>query len=230
MASARVLVPCVFILALSAGCAHRAAKPVPPLAINVEAAGPTASATLHSIIVRDGPGQWSKYTAWDEYVVTIRNLGADELTIESVTLVDCTGTPILAENGPNNTRLVLQDRSRQNLKRYREGRLPVRVDDFPPPAAAEMLGPMPILHPAMLAVGPVTVATIDHRAHLEIVRRRLLLPMRMAGRTAETGSWFFPMSAGPARIVIQGRSAGALVTLEIALPSSVANIHLDDGN
>ena len=83
--------------------ADRSALPVVPLEITsapVASANPspssggdaasavpsTASATVHTVIVYQGPGSWKREAYWDEYVVSLVNRGETPLVISTAML------------------------------------------------------------------------------------------------------------------------------------------------
>jgi hypothetical protein len=227
MTLARVIMSGLAILIAAGGCAHKAKAPPVPLVVDAEATLATLSATVHSVIVVGGPGQWTEHAAWDELIVTVKNLGEEAITLERAILIDCTGTGSVCDNDARNSRYLLVQRSRENLERYRDGSIPVRKADFPIPVSAQSLlaGGLVSGVPGLI-LGPIAMAAMHARVQREMRERRLTLPVRIEGRSAETGSWFFPISAGPQLLVLEGTSAGGPVRLEVPLPK-LAKVHLN---
>src|SRR4051812_11085465 len=56
-----------------------------------DAPAPALAATLHTVIVYQGPGSWKREAYWDEYVVTVVNRSDKPVTIESASLTDFQG-------------------------------------------------------------------------------------------------------------------------------------------
>lgn len=65
-----------------------APKDTPPApALNVDATDSELGATVESIVIFHGPGSWKRNAYWDEYVVTVTNVGTAPVVLESATLV-----------------------------------------------------------------------------------------------------------------------------------------------
>ena len=81
------------------------------------------AATLDWIIVRDGPGTWSRNADWDEYLVSVRALGDEPVTITRITVMDSLGTRM----APAVDRKALVKGSRQTVRRYKGEGLKVKA-------------------------------------------------------------------------------------------------------
>ena len=111
----------ILIAAMMAACGGgskllkepKALELVQPLAT---AADGNLQATLDWVIVKDGPGTWSKNAWWDEYLLRVANESGQPVTISSVQVIDSLGTPLA--NGANRKELVKA--SKLTRKRYKE--------------------------------------------------------------------------------------------------------------
>ena len=84
-----------------------------PLAV---ARDQTTVATLDWVIVRNGPGTWSKNADWDQYLLHIENQSKAALVLDETFLEDSTGTKVYPELG----RQALRTGSKQVAKRYKD--------------------------------------------------------------------------------------------------------------
>ncbi len=72
------------------------------------------SASIDYIIVRDGPGSWANNADWDQYRLTVHNLGSTAIQIERIVVVDAFDTAI----APENSRKDLVRGSREARRRH----------------------------------------------------------------------------------------------------------------
>lgn len=79
-------------------------------------------ATLDWVIVKDGPGTWSKNAWWDEYLLRVGNRSGAPVTIESIQVIDSLGTPL----APGIDRKQLVHASKGTARRYKEFDVDVR--------------------------------------------------------------------------------------------------------
>jgi len=93
----RLLSLAFFATSLSAcGGAKVLKEPVP-----LEIAGPLASgndeqleAVIDWVIVRDGPGTWSRDAYWDEYLIRVANLSDTEVLLTGIEVIDALDEPV----------------------------------------------------------------------------------------------------------------------------------------
>lgn len=226
---------------------YRLAKDDTPPAqvLGWKASTPSADLTLQSVIVFKGPGSWKREARWDEYGVMISNRGTPSLVIESAQLVDVLGNPQLTGEEP----WKLEKLSYTNWDKYGKTGLKVLAGAgavalygtavmassfgsfMAGPGAATAGGGAAALAviPIVAVVDITAVAIMNHnnkkKVQEEFDRRRLKLPLTVApGATAE-GSFFFPMTPGPQRLIVKGRSGEAPVELVLEL-KPLAGLHL----
>ena len=237
----------IAVVALS-GCVtakkYRLAKPSTPPAKTLGWSASTAPVelTLQSLIVFKGPGSWKREARWDEYVVQLANHGEQPVTISSAVLLDLRGTPQFPGNDP----WALEKLSRTNWDRYGKtglkllagaGAVVVYGAAVEAVAVAGLMGGGAAggavlvldLIPVMAVVDITAVAVMNHsnkdKVQKEFTRRRLVLPRTLGPDEAVAGSLFFPMTPGPQRLILQGRSAGAPFELTLEL-KPLAGLHL----
>lgn len=223
---------------------YRLAKDGSPPAQTLDWKVATAPAelTLRALIVFKGPGSWKREARWDEYVVQFSNHGVDDCVLESVELRDSRSDPVTPGADP----WKLEKLSRTNWEKYGKSGLVLLAGAgavVATVAAAEAAAMGAILAggttaggaiamnviPAALLVNTVVVGVMDHRnkkaVEAEFARRRLVLPATVAPGGSLAGSWFFPMTPGPQRLMVRGRAGAQPFELVIGL-SPLAGLHL----
>jgi len=216
--------------------------PAKPVVLNLTSAN--KELTLATVIVFKGPGSWKREAKWDEYVVELANPGDHPFTIESAELFDLQGK--LQQPGTDPWRL--EKLSATNWSKYGSTGVQVLAGaglvatyvgiEIGTAAGAIMGGSAAATGGAAvaLAVIPVfavvdltAVAVMNHNNKKKVVaefdRRRLVLPLALAPGATATGSFFFPMTPGPQRLVVKGKTGE--VPLEIGLElKELAGLHL----
>jgi hypothetical protein len=204
------------------------------------------AATLDWIIVRDGPGTWSRNADWDEYLVRVRALGAEPVTITRVTVTDSLGTRI----APAEDRKALVKGSRQTVRRYKDEGLQVKagagagtliaVSAGVGATAAAVVGSAGILStggaataaaagglilvPA-IAVGGVVRGINNSKVNAEIDARQTTLPVEV-GREAVSLDLFFPLAPAPRQIEITWADAVGENVLVLDTHSALGGLHI----
>ncbi|MBI2498132.1 MAG: hypothetical protein HYV75_09590 [Opitutae bacterium] len=83
--------------------------------------------------------------------------------------------------------------------------------------------------PVVAVVDITAVAIMNHQNKEKVVaefnRRRLPLPLTLAPGESVTGSFFFPMTPGPQRLIIKGQAAESPMELVLEL-KPLASLHL----
>ena len=215
----------------------------PAQAISLDTVALPAGLHLETVIVIKGPGSWKREARWDEYVVMISNRGMPPLVIESAQLVDVLGNPQVSGEDP----WKLEKLSYTNWDKYGKTGLKVlagagavalygaatvsvAMTGFMGGAGASAgavaaLGIIPVV----AVVDIVAVAVMNHnnkaKVQTEFDRRRLQLPLTIAPGQSVAGSFFFPMTPGPQRLIVKGRSGEAPVELVLEL-KPLAGLHL----
>ena len=216
---------------------------LPPQALDWTAGTASAEVTLQSLIVFKGPGSWKREARWDEYVVKISNHGDQPLHIDSVGLVDLLGQP----QSPGADPWKLEKLSYTNWDKYGKTGLKLLAGAgavtlyagavvastmgglMAPTAAAG--GGVVLLNviPIVAIVDITAVAIMNNQNKKKVVaefnRRRLSLPLTLEPGQDCTGSFFFPMTPAPQRLVIKGKAGEAPLELVLEL-KPLAGLHL----
>ena len=235
-------------IALLSGCggAKVLKEPVPITGTQALASSSddTLSATLDWVIFRDGPGTWAKNADWDEYLVSIQNVGDDSLQITSVSLVDSLGTGI----EPRRTRKELVKGAKETKRRYKDEGLKVKAGvsgkvlvgtgvvaaaGTSGLGAAAMAGggaaagaaAVVVLVPA-LTVGGVVRGINNNKVNDEIESRQTLLPVSLERCEKKNLVLFFPLSPSPRRIEIGYLLRGSEYRLGVETAVALDGLHL----
>ncbi len=216
--------------------------PAQPLGWSIST--PPAELTLRSLIVIGGPGSWKREARWDEYVVQVANHGDQPMIINSAALTDLQGTPQFPGSDP----WQLEKLSYTNWDKYGKtglkllagaGMVTFYVGASAGVAAGSLLaggstaagggGAALAIIPVVAAVDILVVASMNHynkeHVQLEFDRRRLVLPLTLAPGATTNGSLFFPMTPGPQRLTVKGKSGDAPFELVLEL-KPLAGLHL----
>jgi hypothetical protein len=203
--------------------------------------------SLQSVIVFKGPGSWKREARWDEYVVTIANQGSVPMVIEEAPLIDLLGQP----QAPGADPWKLEKLSYTNWDKYGKTGLKllagagavtlyggavvaVGVGSALAGPGAAAGGSVAVLNliPVVAVVDITAVAIMNNqnkkKVAAEFTRRRLALPVVIAPGEMKTGSFFFPLTPGPQRLLVRGRSGDLPVSLELGL-APLAALHLKPG-
>lgn len=184
---------------------------------------------LTGIVIYNGPGTWKSRAYWDEYVVRLENHRSSEVVFTEFVLRDILNRGSLSGSEPESLEL----RGRRNVEFL--GKLtPLaanhgeRAGQYAAGAAGGYLlsalwipGVAPVAAGGALLYGaPLIVAgavpyylvrTVIRSAEkspdcvAEFERRRLKLPYTLAPGATATGSVFFPLTPGPARLLVYGQ-------------------------
>ena len=212
----------VALLSLSA-CAGRylgtpATADLPPLGLSARTK--ELSVTLNHVITPNGPGSWVKAARWDEYVVTVRSLSSQPLTIEKIQLVDQGGVYRDSDGDPQRLAKV----SDALLEKYQDrlvekSHIPIVIGAAAAGAASPVLLPVALVGaPAYLLTKHITQEKDRDNIEREFAQRQLALST-LAGYTTVTGSRFFPTVPKPKAFVVTYRVHQRISLLQIPLPT-----------
>jgi hypothetical protein len=239
------------LLALVAACVgldkplKSAGDDAPALA---QAADARIAARLEAVLVPNAPGSWMQDAFWDEYLVTVRALGDEPVSITDVAVVDALGqrSPTRAD------RSGLQESTRETQRRY-EGAAQLAHDDSghwvvaggvmgvatgaaigagsaigsvmgataSVPAAA---GVMVIGGALMVVVGIGHLANNAQVQHV-LTERRARLPVTVSRAEGVRLDLFFPVTPLPRAIEIRYTAAGRRHRLLIDTRAALAQAH-----
>lgn len=216
---------------------------LPPQALDWTANAASAGLTLQSVIVFKGPGSWKREARWDEYVLRISNHGDQPLLIHSAGLIDLLGQP----QSPGDDPWKLEKLSYTNWDKYGKTGLKLlagagavtlyagavvasTVGGLMAPTAAAGGGAILLSVIPVVAIVDITaVAILNSQNKKKVVaefnRRRLSLPLTIEPGQDGTGSFFFPMTPAPQRLVLKGTAGEAPLELVLEL-KPLAGLHL----
>ncbi len=197
-----------------------AGTPLPP-ALEITAASPQVSATLHTVVVFHGPGSWKKNAYWDEYVITVANSAATPITLDRAALFSLTEH----ESRPGQNPWDLEQVSRHRLKVAKRtgrnialglgvtgawvGSLALVASNITiwggvSNTTAVAAGSAGMVGIPLVLLGSGVRNLVARRAiTTEFNRRSLALPLTLAPGETRTGSLFFPVTPGPTRLFLQ---------------------------
>ncbi len=203
------------------------------------------SATLDWVIFRDGPGTWARNVDWDEYLISVQNLGGDSIQLTSITVIDSLG--VSAQVGVSRKKLVKA--SKKTKKRYKGQGLKVKagvsagtllaVSAVTMATAASAAGAVMyassavaagaltglLLAPA-LAVGGIARGVNNSKVNNQIEARQTLLPITLQDAEEKDLTIFFPLSPSPRQVQLTYVDSGGEHTLIIDTQAALEGLHL----
>jgi len=237
----------VAMSALSA-CAYnkKLDQPVPlePKSAIASAADVRLSARIDAVIVRDGPGSWSKNADWDEYLLHVHATSGWSLDITRVVVVDSLGK----RHKPRAYMKELADESKEIAKRSKDEDLEVTANagaalfwtgyfvggasaaaglatlGTAGAAAGAAAGGL-LVAPVLMTAG-VVVAAQEYQVQREIDRRNTLLPLTLAAQQDLPVTLYFPIAPSPQRVEITYTDPAGEHVLAIDTVTALAGLHL----
>jgi hypothetical protein len=202
--------------------------------------------TVHTVLVRNGAGSWTRDADWDEYIVTFKNAATSAVRIETLRLE----SPYLPVPQQSSLSLKqLEDRTNDSLRTARgvasvaggaaiiAGATAVAgaaSTDALVPFAAAPVAAAPLV--GMFVEYPLDRAIENH--HLEhedrsmialtILERGAHLALDVPPGQQVLRSAFFPLTPGPSRLMVGYRIADEPRELAVPLPA-LAQLHLKSG-
>jgi hypothetical protein len=201
------------------------------------------SITVHTVLVRNGPGSWVRDADWDEYILTAKNTSPSAMKIKALRLY----SPYL--RGPQQSSLALQqleNQSHETLQNVRDVAVVAGSGAVAVGATAAVASTAYIGTAAAIAAAPLTLALLEYpvrqsadRRHLEhedrslieltILERSMHLPLEIPPGGETTRSAFFPLTPAPNRLEVDYQIGEAQQTLEVPL-TALAQLHLKPGH
>jgi hypothetical protein len=247
------LLAVVGLFALS-GCVTRsyrlAPKSVAPaVALILSTTAPVGSGpevTLQSVIIYRGPGSWKREALWDEYVISVRNMGDSALTVTQVSLQDGRGELLLPGDHPWKLERASKTWWQTNAVRQTGTYLAlgagaaVGAGAMMSAAFAGMWGGAvsggtaaagTVGAASLLALPVVAGGTVYMNLHRksqvqdEFNRRRLVLPMTVAPGATMRGSCFFRVTPAPARLGLRFQRTEGMEETGIDL-AALSGLHI----
>jgi len=240
---------CVLLaLSLLSACAYnkKLENPVPLEAKSAIASASDVrlSARIDAVIVRDGPGSWSKNADWDEYLLHVRATSGWSLDITRVVVVDSLGK----RHQPRAYMRELADESKEIAKRYEDEDLKVTANagaalfwtgyfvggasaaaglatlGTAGAAAGAAAGGL-LVAPVLMTAG-VVVAVQEYQVQREIDRRNTVLPLTLAAQQDLPVTLYFPIAPSPQRVEIIYTDPAGEHVLAIDTRDALAGLHL----
>jgi len=200
------------------------------------------------VIVRDGPGTWSKNADWDEYLFRLHNASDSEISIESVNIYDSLNTRITSSA----RRRDLIKGSKAASKRYKAEGLKVKAGlggtglvavggatyvagmsagaalfaGGATGAAAGVAVVGALVAAPVLVVGGIFRGVNNHKVTSEIANRHTDLPLALSAGNDAALDLFFPLSPSPGKIEINYSDANGAHQLTIDTAVALAGLHL----
>jgi hypothetical protein len=246
----RRLIQCgaLLMLALLSACAYNkkleTAVPLEPKSAIASASDVRLSARIDAVIVRDGPGSWSKNADWDEYLLHLRATSGWSLDITRVVVIDSLGK----RHKPRAYMRELADESKETAKRYQDEDLEVTANagaalfwtgyfvggasaaaglatlGTAGAAAGAAVGGL-VVAPVLMTAG-VVVAAQEYQVQREIDRRRTVLPLTLAAGQDLPATLFFPVAPSPQQVEITYTDPAGEHVLVIGTKDALVGLHL----
>ena len=210
-------------------------KPLPEALAPVAAANDAMLSTqLDWVIVRDGPGTWSRDADWDEYLLRVENLSAETITITAMQVEDSSGH----DHAPLGGRKALVKASRATARRYRDEGVTVKAGmgsgTMIATGAAAVFGSTAAAATGLAAVAAAPVLIVGGVAKLgnaaavdkEIVRRHSEFPVVLAAGEKQSMHVFFPITPAPRQLVLTYQVDGRETALVIDTAAQLSGLHL----
>lgn len=240
----------VLALTLLSACAYhkKLDKPVPlqPAGTIATAADERLSVTLDAIIVRDGPGSWSKNADWDEYLLHVLASSDQPVEITRIVVVDSLGK----HRKPSATRGDLQSGSKETARRYKDADLEVTagyggaglvvagyavggasaavglatLGTSGAAAGAAVAGAV-LVAPVLMTAG-IVVGVQEIRVQNEIRHRSTVFPVTVAADQDLLLDVFFPIAPAPQRVEMTYHDASGEHVLVIDTKAALSGLHL----
>ena len=240
----------VLALSLVGGCAstQKLKEPVPVQAPRTiaEATDWRVTASIESVIVRDGPGAWAKNAFWDEYRIRISVAAGWPVEVTRVVVVDSLGE----RHKPLALLAELEEESKETAERYEDADLQVTaglgaagavwtgvaIGGASAAVGLATLGTTGVAAGAATA-GAVVVAPVLMVAGLvgavqemgvqnEITRRSTVFPVAIEGEQQQTLDVFFALAPAPGQVEVKYRDTAGEHVVVIDTRSALAGLHL----
>lgn len=218
--------------------------PLEPKSAIATASDLRLSARIDAVIVRDGPGSWSKNADWDEYLLHVQATSGWSLDITRVVVIDSLGK----RHKPRAYMSELADESRAIAKRYEDEDLEVTANagaalfwtgyfvggasaaaglatlGTAGAAAGAAAGGL-LVAPVLMTAG-VVVAAQEYQVQREIDRRNTVLPLTLADQQDLPMTLYFPIAPSPQRVEITYTDPVGEHVLAIDTVTALAGLHL----
>lgn len=199
------------------------------------------------VIVRDGPGTWAKNADWDQYLITVRNRGNEEIRVTGFEVIDSLGFALAA----NDSRSKLVKGSKKTSKRYRAEGVKTRAGlgaaglmaaggvayvggmslgaatVYGGSAMAAGTAVTGILVAPVLVTGGIIRGVNNGKVNRAISERQTDFPA-LVGAGSETGMEFFvSLAPSPQEVRISYEDASGSHTMSVVTAELLAGLHIE---
>ena len=239
------------VLATSAlsACAYskKLEKPIPleQQGAIAAAADERVAVSIDAVIVRDGPGSWSRNADWDEYLLHVRATSGWSVEVTGVVVTDSLGKA----HKPSAYRTQLARESKKTARRYDDEDLEVTagtggalfaggvavggtsaavglatLGSSGAAAGAATAGAL-VVAPVLLAAG-VVVGIQGRQVELELYRRASEFPVSVAAGADVALDVFVPLAPAPQKVELKYTDPVGEHVLAIDTVTALAGLHL----
>jgi len=213
-----------------------------PTRMEIEIGQTPLKTRLDSVIVYQGQGSWKLAAYWDEVMLTLANEGDEPISLNTVSLVDFSGTLVPAGSDP----WQLETASRTQRDRYTAAGVNFALNTlgyvaltYSTAGVGAMVGAAltsswgGMSTGAIFGLAAVPVAAVlvyadnlnhKHKIEHEFNRRRLVLPLTLPTHAARSGSFFFPMTVSPQALRLEW-SRGSETGISVLPLPMLAGMH-----
>jgi len=198
-------------------------------------------ATLNKVVILQRAGPMGPRSYWDEYVLSIANIGKHPATIESTTLTDLHGRSVIPGDNPwtlANAHKCWVEQSDSNgvTSPARIGVGSLLAGALGPVAATGLFIPAlwtttgyevaaAIFAPTYAACAIKFNTSGRKRVEAEFNQHRLVLPRAIAPGEVVEGSLYFPVTPGPQQLTLHCRTPDQTADLTLLL-TPLANLRV----
>ena len=212
-------------------------------------------ASIDWIIVSNGPGSWASDAYWDEYLISVHNPLAKQLTITGIEVYDSKQSKII----PQQDRKSLVRASKKVLSEYEDANISVApgmgsgellaaggaltvtgvgvvaaaASTVAPYAGASAGASMAaVVGVGMVLSGPVVAgfaivrANNNSKVNREIGARRAVLPLDVGESETLKLHFFFPIAVSPSHVILRYIASGKIGQLQIDTREELMGLHL----
>jgi len=236
------------------GCGgHKILKEPQPLTVaNVlaDAEDERLAVELDWVIVRDGPGTWSREADWDQYLMTVANNTVESIEIRQFTVFDSLMVAVASESS---RRLLIQG-SKAASKRYKNEGYKVQAGlggaglvlagatagvvgvgagtaaAYGAGAAVGGAAVVGLLAAPVLITGGIMKGVNGQKVARQIADRHTQLPLVLHPGESQNVTFFVPMSPSPQKIEIYYRAQQRNHFLEVDTGLALQGLHIGHGS
>jgi formylmethanofuran dehydrogenase subunit D len=178
-----------------------------PPRLDIPQSDENLNVSIDQLVITNGPGSWVQNAGWDEYILTVRNVAADRVSITQVRLIDPRGVYVDRQVNP----LMLQKMSIMLGEEYKSMGVEVvatvgttTLATLAPLAAAPVLPLVALASPIYTLVNMKSQAENSENIQAEFERRQFgqINMFTLAPAATASGSIFVPIVPNPKALVI----------------------------